>query len=422
MKIPARLPAFAALFLGALSLFGQTTDVPIDWDKAKQLHQRDGAGETLTPDEKTYLDKARAALAKGQGPGSQGQPASPGADGIDWPKAQQLFQRSQRGEKLNEEDQKYLDKALEARKRGGNRGGGGGGTGNQRKAAESLKPLSDMTADDNYEGEDGGLYGKGSNEPPEALQKAAADALAQIKPLDAEGKPSDSGKIVLVSISMSNATQEFSFFKRIADEDARKSGKLTIVDCAQGGQAMAQWVPEEARPWQEAMKRIQNAEVTPQQVQVAWVKLANVGPSGSKTEHLAKLEADTTIVLQNAKKRFPNLRIAYLGSRIWAGNATGGLNPEPYAYEGAFAVRHLIQKQISGDEALTSAKSPLLLWGPYLWAEGEKGRKLDDLKYVKDDFSGDGVHPSNSGREKVAKLLLEFFATSPLAKGWFIGK
>ncbi|HBJ86389.1 MAG TPA: hypothetical protein DDZ88_21540 [Verrucomicrobiales bacterium] len=367
MKTIALLPTLAALLISAVSLFSQTTETPIDWDKAKQL-----------------------------------------------------FQREQRGEKLAEADQKYLDRAKELRRKGGNRPAGGAA--GQRKAPESLKPLTDMTSDETYEGEDGGLYGKGSNEPPEALQKAAADALAQIKPLDAEGKPSDNGKIVLVSISMSNATQEFSFFKQIADKDPRKSDKLTIVDCAQGGQAMAEWVPADGGPWREAMNRLERAGVSPEQVQVAWIKLANKGPTGSMSDHLAKLEADTTTVLHNARKRFPNLRIAYLGSRIWAGNASGGLNPEPYAYESAFAARHLIQKQLSGDESLASAKSPLLLWGPYLWAEGEKGRKLDDLKYVKDDFSGDGVHPSNSGREKVAKQLLEFFATSPLAKGWFAGK
>ena len=130
------------------------------------------------------------------------------------------------------------------------------------------------------------------------------------------------------------------------------------------------------------------------------------------SDHLTKLEADTAAVLKNARKKFPNLRIAYLGSRIWAGNARGGLNPEPYAYESAFGVRHLIQKQ-SIDEA------PLLLWGPYLWAEGEKGRKLDDIKYLKDDFAGDGTHPSRSGQEKVASQLLAFFTTNPLAKSWF---
>jgi hypothetical protein len=393
----------------------------IDWERAQKLHQRDSAGEKLSEEEKAYLDKARAAFAKRNGgsppPSSANAPSS---DGIDWRKAQDLFRREQSGEKLSEADQKFLDHAKEVRRGGsGSAGGGRGGVANQRKAPSSLTPLTDMSADDKYEGEDGGLYGKGSNEPPEALKKSAAEALAQIQPLNADGKPSGNGKIAFVSISMSNATQEFSFFKSIADGDKRKSDKLTIVDCAQGGQTMAAWARPEGRNWDEAMSRLQRAEVTPQQVQVAWVKLANAGPAGSKSDHLATLEADTIQVLHNLKQRFPNLRIAYLGSRIYAGYASTGLNPEPYAYEGAFAVRHLIQKQIAGDADLALDKSPLLLWGPYLWAEGEKGRKFDDLKYTQDDFGSDGTHPSNSGREKVAKQLLEFFATNPYAKGWF---
>ncbi len=338
---------------------------------------------------------------------------------IDWDRARQLFQREQRGEKLAAEDQKYLDRAKEARRKGAARPEAGAG---QRKAPESLRPLCDMTAEDRYEGQDGGLYGGGMNEPPEALRKTAAAALAQIQPLNREGKPADDGRVVLVSISMSNATQEFSFFKRIADADPRMSAKLTIVDCAQGGQAMAEWAPPAGRPWEEAMRRISAAGVTAAQVQVAWIKLANKNPSGGMSEHLARLEADTTAVLRNARERFPNLRVAYLGSRIWAGNARGALNPEPYAYESAFAARNLIRRQMSGDDSLAAGRAPLLLWGPYLWAEGEKGRKLDGLKYAPDDFAADGVHPSNSGREKVARLLLEFFATDPLAKSWFAGK
>lgn len=398
--------------LGAATLRSQSPDTPVDFNKARQLFEKRQNGSTLTADDEAYIEKAKAAheaqLKK------QGGDSGPPSEGIDWRRAQELFRREQRGEKLGDEEQKYLDHAKEVRRRGGR-----GGSAAQRKAPESMKPLTDMTADDKYEGEDGGLYGKGSNEPPEALKKSAGSALAQIKPLDAEGKPSDSGKIVLVSISMSNATQEFSLFKQIADQDPRKSSQLTIVDCAQGGQTMAAWAPPDGRPWGEAMNRLQRAEVTPQQVQVAWVKLANAGPSGSKEDHLKQLEADTVKVLNNLKQRFPNLRIAYLASRIYGGYATTGLNPEPYAYEGAFAVRHLIQKQIAGDAELALEKSPLLLWGPYLWSEGEKGRKIDDLKYSKNDFGGDGTHPSNSGREKVAKQLLEFFATSPLAKGWF---
>lgn len=399
----------ALAVLAATTLLGQPAEAPVDFNQARRLMEKQQGGGALSPDEDAYLKRARA----------EHEAQQRGQDGIDWRKAQELFQREQRGEKLSEPDQKYLDQAKEARRRGGNAAGGRGAQGGQRKAPDSLKPLTDMTAEDRYEGEDGGLYGKGSNEPPEALRKAAIEALKQIQPRDAEGRPSDSGRVVLVSISMSNATQEFSVFKGIADQDPRKSDKLTIVDCAQGGQTMAAWAQPQGRPWPEAMSRLQKAGVTAQQVQAAWVKLANAGPSGSKAAHLSILESDTVRVLHLLKQRFPNLRIAYLGSRIYAGHAGTGLNPEPYAYEGAFAVRHLIQRQMKGDPNLAAERSPLLLWGPYLWAEGEKGRRFDDLKWLKEDFAADGTHPSGSGREKVARHLLEFFASSPYAKSWF---
>lgn len=336
---------------------------------------------------------------------------------IDWRRAQQLYRQERSGVTLSEEDRAYLDRAKEARRAG--KGSARSAGGPQRPAPASLTPLSDLGAEGRYEGEEGGLYGKGRNDPPEALREVAKRALSAIRPLDASGQPDDDGRIVLVSLSMSNATQEFSTFKGLADADPRKSERLTIVDCAQGGQAMAEWVPADGRPWREAMARIERAGVDPLQVQVAWVKLANKSPQGSMAEHLAKLEADTVAVLQNAKARFPNLRIAYLGSRIWAGNAKGGLNPEPYAYESAFAVRRLIQRQLGGDELLAPDKTPTLLWGPYLWAEGEKGRGIDGLVYLPEDFAPDGVHPSQSGRRKVAGLLLEFFAGDPLARTWF---
>jgi hypothetical protein len=296
------------------------------------------------------------------------------------------------------------------------------------KTSTSRVPLTEMTAKDRYKGEDGGLYGEGWNEPPEAHRKAAARETAKVAPLDAEGKPSRDGQVVLVSISMSNATQEFSFFKGLADADPDKSPRLTVVDCAQGGQAMAEWVDPRGRPWAEALRRLWAAKVTPQQVQVAWVKLANKGPSGDLPEHGKKLQKDTLAVLQNAKATFPNLRVVYLGSRIYGGYAVGKLNPEPYAYESAFPARWLIRDQIKGDAGLNydpergPVKAPLLLWGPYLWADGTKPRKADNLVWERKDFAGDGVHPTQSGRRKVADQLLTFFKTDPLAKTWFVGQ
>jgi hypothetical protein len=212
----------------------------------------------------------------------------------------------------------------------------------------------------------------------------------------------------------------------MADRDAQKSPHVVIVDCAQGGQAMAEWGPPTARAWAVAERRLSQAGVSPKQVQVVWVKLANKGPCGDLAEHGGKLRRDTLAVLHNARARFPNLRIAYLGSRIYAGYATNPLNPEPYAYEGAFVVRWLIQDQIKGDpelrcdDAKGNGKAPLILWGPYFWADGTTPRRSDHLVWERKDLAGDGTHPSQSGRQKVAEMLLKFFKEDAFARTWFL--
>jgi len=389
---------------------GAKADEAIDFARAKALREK------LTADEEAFLKQAIAALEKQQ--------PQRNAGGIEIERAKSLKKKRDSGEKLQPEDEAYLNKALASR--------GKGGQAPQRPAIAQVektgfKPLTEMTADDRYKGEDGGLYGQGQNTPPAELKKAAEIELAKIAPLDKDGKPSPTGTTAFVSISMSNATQEFATFKPLADRDAARSPRVTIIDCAQGGQAMAQWVDPKALAWQEADRRLSVAGISPQQVQVVWVKLANVQPRGDLQEHGAKLQKDTTAVLQNAKAKFPNMRIAYLGSRIYGGYTAGALNPEPYAYEGAFVVRWLIRDQMKGDAALNydaakgEVKAPLLLWGPYFWGDGVTPRKSDGLVWKREDLREDGTHPSQSGKDKVARMILDFCKTDPLAKPWFTG-
>jgi hypothetical protein len=346
-----------------------------------------------------------------------------GQDLTDGLKAKELKEGTEVTVTVERESDGPVVKAIRlGRKEGSGRGANASGG----KSAVGFKPLTEMSATDKYKGEDGGLYGGGKNEPPPAHQAAAKKETAKIVPLGADGQPSATGKIALVSISMSNATQEFSRFKQIADADRQKSKDLVIVDCAQGGQAMAEWAPANAKPWDEAERRLRAAGVSDKQVQVCWIKLANKGPRGDLREHAKKLEADTLAVLHNAKKRFPNLRIAYLGSRIYGGYAESPLNPEPFAYESAFAVRWLIQEQINGNPELKydasrgPAPSPLLLWGPYFWADGLTPRKSDGLIWDRADLGPDGTHPSDSGRLKVAEMLLKFFKSDEEARTWFV--
>ena len=351
---------------------------------------------------------------------------------IDWQKAKELLRKEQKGETLTEQEKAYLERAKQVRRERDQK------TRPQDKAIQAtdstgLIPITDM-AEQRYKGHTGGLYPEGKNTPPDSHQTAAKSELAGIQPLDAEGNLSKTGKIGLVSLGMSNTTQEFSTFKKLADADPNKPPSVVIVDCAQGGQAAHQWAyPDEGRnkerpsPWTVMDQRIKQAGLSPAQVQVVWLKQAQIGPAqlGEFPKHAESLRDDTAVILRMLKTRFPNLRIAYLSSRIYAGYATGPLNPEPYAYESAFSVRWLIEEQIKGnpdlnwDAAKGQAKSPLLLWGPYLWADGVKGRKSDELVWTREDLAGDGTHPSTSGRQKVAQMLLQFFKSDPNAGSWF---
>jgi hypothetical protein len=294
----------------------------------------------------------------------------------------------------------------------------------QEQRSTGLKPLTEMTAEDRYKGEDGGLYGGGKNEPPEFHQRAARDAVQKITPLDAQGKPATDGKIVFISLGMSNTAGEFMSFKEVADRDPQKAQAVALVNCAVGGAGVASWAKPGSGTWQTVSERLKQAGVTAEQVQVAWIKHAEPGPSPDDMplQYAKKIKADIAASLAITRNTFPNLRVAYLSSRIYGGYNIAGIrrvNPEPFAYETAFSVRWVIQEQIDREKA-GKVEGPILLWGPYLWADGVTPRKSDGLVWERKDLGEDGVHPSKIGREKIANLLLAFFKGDAGAKTWFV--
>lgn len=313
-------------------------------------------------------------------------------------------------------------------------------------SAAQMIPLMDMSSA-TYKGFTGGLYPNGSNAVP-AMHSAAGLAHANaIGPLDVNGDPSSSGKYVLLSIGMSNTTQEFcsanaalpcnpwTFMGQAATDTGVNKTSLAIVDGAAGGQAAPSWVS----PTLPSYDRIRDTWLTPlglseKQVQAVWLKVADANPTIS----LPSDQADASLLLMEMgnivralKVRYPNLQQVFLSSRIYAGYATTTLNPEPYAYESGFAVKWLVQAQIdqmansgtvvdarAGDLSY-NAGAPWVAWGPYLWANGTNPRS-DGLTWVQSDFQSDGTHPSQSGQTKVGNMLLAFFKTSPYTRCWFV--
>src|SRR5688572_27184039 len=83
----------------------------------------------------------------------------------------------------------------------------------------------------------GGLYVNGSNDLPPTHKTAGLQKASQIQPLDSTGNPNAvNGKIVWLSIGLSNTTQETQQFIPIVNAYSNKNPKLIFVDGAQGGQ------------------------------------------------------------------------------------------------------------------------------------------------------------------------------------------
>jgi len=284
------------------------------------------------------------------------------------------------------------------------------------RESTGLIPLPDL-GKGMYKGEQGGLYPGGVNVPPPEHIKAGLAAAKSIVPLDAEGHPSPDGKIVLISVGMSNTTMKFQAFQRLARQQGGLNPHLVIVDGAQGSQVA--WITSKANApfWEVVMKRLGDAGVTPAQVQAAWMLQANPGPHDAFPIDMKELQKNIEDTLLVMKNKFPNLKVSYLSSRTYAGYASSPLNPEPYAYENGLAVKWAVSGQISGKGPV---HAPWIAWGPYLWADGVKPNSYG-LNYVKDDYSSnDGTHPTPSGQMKVAERLMTFFKTDPTTKTWFL--
>ncbi len=300
-----------------------------------------------------------------------------------------------------------------------------------------LAPLTELEGE-LYKGAPGGLYPGGHDELPEAHPhfEAAMEMARQIVPLDRDGDPdSTAGKVVMVSIGMSNTTHEFAVFERREDLNESRNAKLVIVNGAKGGKSSCLIADRGDDYWQTVMGRLDALGLGRRQVQVAWLKegvpvnLQECGDPDPVTcepglpsfcPHTERLHGDLRTIAGNLRFFFPNLRLCYLSSRTY-----GGWDPdEPDNYESAFAVRWVIEDQMAGDPDLNhdprrgEVKAPLLLWGPYLWADGTSPRR-DGLTWEQADFEPDGRHPSPSGEEKVAAMLSDFFAADPTAQPWF---
>jgi hypothetical protein len=315
-----------------------------------------------------------------------------------------------------------------------------------------------------YKSFEGGLYENGTNEIPADHLADGTTVAAAVQRLDTSGNPSATGKIAFVSIGQSNPSAEFVNFVTAARRNPKVSTAIAFANGAAAGATSCQWAaaygsppcsPNTANQYDRVRDKVlASAGLTEAQVQVVWIETANRQPAATghpalcdpttagcnntvQTEAL-RAEQELGQTLQAVKLRYPNIREAFLSSRIFGGYSTGPVSPEPYAFEYGLSAKWVIQAQVdqirtgvidpvAGD--LSYGMAPWVAWSGYLWANGANSRS-DALTWCDGqagppcngevDFLSDGEHEVGVGLTKTTNLLMNFFTTSPVSTPWFL--
>ncbi len=292
-----------------------------------------------------------------------------------------------------------------------------------------IVPLNDLGTG-TYFNNEGGLYPNGSNQRPPASEAAGVSIAQTIQPLDINGNPdSVNGRIGLMSIGPSILFDDFGTFTLDYYADPTRNTKIVMVPGAQPRAYNSSWADPNSPLWNPIFQSfLPQAGISAAQVQVVYFKDGDPTPAGIFPGDMSKTQTEYETIMQNIRSKFPNVKIVYLGAPVYAGYSAKGntTNPEPFAFEGGFAVKWAIQDQINGNTNLNwdpnqgPVLAPWMTWGGYFWANGLINRS-DGLAWSCPDFRNDGEHQSLPyGRQQEAAAMLNFFRTDTTATPWFI--
>lgn len=287
-----------------------------------------------------------------------------------------------------------------------------------------------------YLGYQGGLYADGANEMPYPHFSAGMNISRQVVPLDAEGDLDVAdGKVGFICLGASTAGNAFNHFKSVAESDPAVNPCLRFANCAVGAKGLEIMLDTVVNGWywdDEVLPDVESADITRFQVQIIWVMVTSrvdtilVWPFQPQ-EVANKYEQLMPVLLA----KFPNLKQVYVSGFNYGGYADPekefyDMIVEPSSYWNNWSVKFLVERQIDGDPDLKFTEpdrmSPWIGWGPHIWADGTRANQVDKLRWVCEaDYKpdGGGYHLSNSGKDKVGKLIYNFFKNSEVAADWF---
>lgn len=277
-------------------------------------------------------------------------------------------------------------------------------------------PLSEMGSR-TYKAQPGGLYGDGSNQPPADHEDAAIRAAISVK--------TTPGPIAMLIVGWTDTKWQADKLLAKFTQIPGRNPNLVVVNAAQPFRTLGAWADPASEAWDQADTLLGERKLTPSHVKVVWMKhiLSQPDRYGGFSEYTQVFQAALGDALRAAKIRFPELKLAFLSSPTRTCTDTGVL-PEPYAYEAAFAVRGLIMRQAGGDPTLNhdptrgNVLAPVVLWGPYVWAQASP-RMSDGFYWSCMDTWSDCIH-GVGGSDRIVSFSLDFFSRHPASALWFM--
>jgi hypothetical protein len=284
-------------------------------------------------------------------------------------------------------------------------------------------PINDLGTG-TYLGFMGGLYPGGVDTPSGKYAKDLLRFASRITPLNSNGKPSDTGKIVFISLGVSTGGHNMYALIAKTTDNPRTNPFLLLANCNNGsGNASLNSIANPSDTYWDHVSSILNAHhITYKQVQVIYLETDDSIPIVSFPERPYQVRDDLKLAMQTCKAKFKHLKLVYVLGRTTTFNKFQVQNIEPCPYYNGWGEKFFIEDQINGAPGTQykgdSAVAPLVTWGWYQWADGTTVPRQDGFVWTKDQTI-DGLHADAEGQDTLATRFQKFLLTDKYASIWY---
>ncbi len=285
-------------------------------------------------------------------------------------------------------------------------------------------PLNDLGTG-TYMGYMGGLYPNGANEPSGQYAADLFDVSSSIVPLDKSGNPSNTGKIVFISLGASVGGHMMKALIPKTQNNPLTNPNLFLINCNQGaGFASLNSIMNPTDGYWDRVNNTIINKTSYKQVQVIYLETDD-STNAKWPAKPTNVKNDIDSALRVFKKKFPNIKVVYVLGRTRTFGNMKYWNREPNPYYFGWGCKWAIEEQINGVPGTAykgpNAVAPMLAWGFYEWANSEP-RKTDGFSWNSYQ-TVDGLHASTEGQVYTYNAFSEkFLLTDRYASTLFIGK